>query len=174
MTLAEAASIAESTIHLVAGCAGPSHEARSITRNGFAVASLAAIRRYIDAQLHNPPSMLISSPRSSHSHGQPSIAFANHLAECRPTSGAGGSRAASRSSSHPHRTSRAFPRLRSDGGFRTRPVQPCLPHDVRALPQRSTGRGVQVLRPDDAGATERADGRARPQQLDPGTDEALR
>lgn len=54
MTLAEAASIAESTIHLVAGCAGPGHEARSITRNGFAVASLASIRRYIDAQLHNP------------------------------------------------------------------------------------------------------------------------
>ncbi len=54
MTVGEAASIAESTIHLVAGCAGPGHEARSITRNGFAVASLASIRRYIDAQLQNP------------------------------------------------------------------------------------------------------------------------
>ncbi len=141
MTVGEAASIAESTIHLVAGCAGPGHEARSITRNGFAVASLASIRRYIDAQLQNPALDVDLICRSSPSQGRPSIASANRSAGFRLTSGAGGSRAASRSLSRPLRTLREFHRSRSGGGSPTRqrsavPSAPCTgSHRARPEPR---------------------------------------
>lgn len=54
MSQAEAASIAESTIHLVAGCAGPGRNATEAVRTGVTTISLTAIRRFIDASLGNP------------------------------------------------------------------------------------------------------------------------
>ncbi len=54
MTLREASSVAESTVHLVAGCVGPVAEARDATEAGMASALLARLRRDIDAKLGEP------------------------------------------------------------------------------------------------------------------------
>ncbi len=54
MTLREAASVAESTVHLVAGCVGPAAEARGVTDSGMASALLSRLRRDIDASLADP------------------------------------------------------------------------------------------------------------------------
>ena len=54
MTLREAASVAESTVHLVAGCVGPAAEARDATEAGLASALLMRVRRDIDANLGDP------------------------------------------------------------------------------------------------------------------------
>ena len=54
MTSDEAVSAAESTVHLIAGCAGPSMDAGDFVRHGVASATLSAIRSYIDAELANP------------------------------------------------------------------------------------------------------------------------
>jgi AraC-like DNA-binding protein len=54
MTPDEAVSAAESTVHLIAGCAGPSMDSIDFVRQGVANATLSAIRTYIDAELANP------------------------------------------------------------------------------------------------------------------------
>jgi AraC-like DNA-binding protein len=54
MTITEAASVAESTIQLIAGCAGPNIGAKDLVRGGFANATLTALKRFIDDQLSNP------------------------------------------------------------------------------------------------------------------------
>lgn len=54
MTPREAASIAESTVHLVAGCVGPAAEARPLTDAGLASAVLGRLRSDIDAHLGDP------------------------------------------------------------------------------------------------------------------------
>lgn len=54
MTLREAASVAESTVHLVAGCVGPAAEARDVTEAGLSSALLSRLRRDIDAGLGDP------------------------------------------------------------------------------------------------------------------------
>lgn len=54
MTPQEAASIAQSTVHLVAGCAGPSLDAADLARDGFSAAVLSRIKIGIDNDLGNP------------------------------------------------------------------------------------------------------------------------
>ena len=54
MTLAEAAAAAESTLHLIAACAGPHLEANDLVRGGLMKASLGAIRKFIEEELANP------------------------------------------------------------------------------------------------------------------------
>lgn len=54
MTPDEAVSAANSTVHLIAGCVGPSIDAGDFIRQGVASATLSAIRTYIDAELANP------------------------------------------------------------------------------------------------------------------------
>ena len=54
MTPREAISVAESTVHLVAGCVGPVAEARGLTDAGMASALLSHLRRDIDANLSDP------------------------------------------------------------------------------------------------------------------------
>ena len=54
MDAGEAVSMAEATIHLVAGCVCANDGARDIVRSGFAKASFGEIRRFIEEQLGNP------------------------------------------------------------------------------------------------------------------------
>ncbi len=54
MQAAEAISMAEATIHLVAGCVGANDGAQDLVRSGFAKATVAEIRKFIEEQLANP------------------------------------------------------------------------------------------------------------------------
>lgn len=54
MTIREAASLADATVHLVAGCAGARLEAREAVGEAVAGAILARVRRSIDAHLGDP------------------------------------------------------------------------------------------------------------------------
>jgi AraC-like DNA-binding protein len=54
MEAAEAISMAEATIHLVAGCIGANDGAQDLVRSGFAKATVAEIRKFIEEQLANP------------------------------------------------------------------------------------------------------------------------
>lgn len=54
MTSQEAISVAQSTVHLVAGCAGPSLEAADQARDGFSAALLNRIKAGIESDLANP------------------------------------------------------------------------------------------------------------------------
>jgi AraC-like DNA-binding protein len=54
MTPEEAASVARSTVHLIAGCVGPSIEAAGLAREGLGTAVLRNIKSYIDKELANP------------------------------------------------------------------------------------------------------------------------
>ncbi len=131
MTLVEAASIAESTIHLVQDVRDP---AMKRAASPATASQLLRWHQSVVTSMHSfktPPSMWISSAGSSPSQGRPSIASANRSAGFRLTSGAGGSRAASRSSSRPLRTLREYPRSRSGGDSPTRqrsavPSAPCM------------------------------------------------
>nr|WP_246715138.1 helix-turn-helix domain-containing protein [Aestuariivirga litoralis] len=54
MTPDEAASVAQSTVHLIAGCAGPSIDAAELGRDGLSAALLSRIKTGIDSELANP------------------------------------------------------------------------------------------------------------------------
>lgn len=54
MSLDESVSMAEATIHLVAGCVGANGESGDLVKASFASASLSEIRKFIEEQLGNP------------------------------------------------------------------------------------------------------------------------
>ena len=54
MTAEEAISVARSTVHLIAGCVGPSIEAAGLAREGLGAAVLGHMKSYIDRELANP------------------------------------------------------------------------------------------------------------------------
>ena len=54
MTQMEALSVAQSTVHLIAGCVGPTMAADDLIREGAADATLAAVRTFVDAELADP------------------------------------------------------------------------------------------------------------------------
>lgn len=54
MTPDEAASVAQSTVHLIAGCAGPSIDAADLARDGISAALLQRIKTGVEAELANP------------------------------------------------------------------------------------------------------------------------
>lgn len=54
MTPEEAASVARSTVHLIAGCVGPSIEAAGRAREGLGSAALGNMKSYMEKELANP------------------------------------------------------------------------------------------------------------------------
>jgi AraC-like DNA-binding protein len=54
MTPEEAVSVAQSTVHLIAGCVGPSIEAAGLAREGLGAAVLGNMKSCIDRELANP------------------------------------------------------------------------------------------------------------------------
>lgn len=54
MTPGEAASVAQSTVHLIAGCAGPSIDSAELVRDGLNAALLERMKTRIDGELANP------------------------------------------------------------------------------------------------------------------------
>lgn len=54
MTPEEANSVAQSTVHLIAGCAGPSIDAAELARDGLSFALLSRIKAGIERDLANP------------------------------------------------------------------------------------------------------------------------
>lgn len=54
MTPDEAVSVARSTVHLIAGCVGPSIEAAGLAREGLGAAVLGNMKSYIETELANP------------------------------------------------------------------------------------------------------------------------
>lgn len=54
MTPEEAVSVARSTVHLIAGCVGPTIEAAGLAREGLSAALLSTMKTFIDRGLANP------------------------------------------------------------------------------------------------------------------------
>ncbi len=50
----EANAVAQSTVHLIAGCVGPSLDANDMAREGLNAALLAKVKTYIETELGNP------------------------------------------------------------------------------------------------------------------------